>query len=57
MAQGAWPWPIPDQEPGANRAPIGENNLGILLVFSCFLNVSNGIFGVLIIPEWLINDS
>ena len=36
---------------------IGEQKLGVLFCFSCFLIFFKGIFGFLIVPEWLINDS
>ena len=42
---------------GSNRVPIGQTNLGDVLFVSFFLKVVYGIYGVLIIPEWLINGS
>ena len=42
---------------GSNRAPIGDNKLGDFCVFPYIFNVFYGIFGVHVIPKWLINDS
>ena len=39
---------------GLQWGEMGKNNLGDRLFFLVFLKVSSGMFGVLIIPEWLI---
>ena len=39
---------------GINRGSIGENKLGDVRVFSRCVIVFSGVFGVYIIPKWLI---
>ena len=39
---------------GLNGAPMGEHNLGDVLVVSFSFNAFLGFYEVLIIPEWLI---
>ena len=49
--EGSWKGSL-DKAP--NRAPIGQTNLGDVWFFSLFFKVFYGIFGVYIIPKWLI---
>ena len=47
-----------DQEiMGLQSGEMGEHNLGVFLDFLVFFIIFYGIFGVSIIPKWLINDS